>query len=380
MAALLTSVKDDKDKMAIYLNECRRMKIQVLPPDVNESEATFTPVGGDIRFGLTAIRNVGANVVDKIVEGRQEHGRYQHFNDFLDKVDPLVCNKRVIESLVKAGAFDEMAHGRRALVAIHEQAVDRYSSIKKDSGGGQDSLFDDLMGGGDAGGGGPIFDMTVAIPEIDEWDKTTLLGHEREMLGLYVSDHPLMGLEHILSAASDCSIGQLMLDEERPDGSPITVTGLVTGVQRKITKRGDTWAVVTLEDLDGGIEVLMFPSTYQLAGSLLAEDTILTVRGRLSRSKDTPEIRAEEVTLPDLTDDRTGPVVVSMPITRCTPPVVDQLKEVLRTHPGVTEVHLRLLGREQTTVMRVDDRLRVAAGAPLFADLKQLLGPGCLAR
>jgi DNA polymerase-3 subunit alpha len=349
------------------------MKIQVLPPDVNESDATFTPVGGDIRFGLTAIRNVGANVVDKIVEARRERGRFTDFNDFMDKVDPLVCNKRVIESLVKGGAFDEMGHGRRALVAVHEQAVDRYATIKKDAGGGQDSLFDDLMGGGQ-----PIFDMTVAVPDIEEWDKMTLLGHEREMLGLYVSDHPLMGLEHLLAGASDCSIGQLLLDEERADNSPITVTGLVTAVQRKITKKGDTWAVVTLEDLDGAIEVLMFPGTYQLAGSLLAEDAILTVRGRLSRSKDTPEIRGEEVTVPDLTDDHAGPVVVSLPITRCTPPVVDQLKEVLRTHPGVTEVHLRLLGRAQTTVMRVDDNLRVAAGAPLFADLKQLLGPGCL--
>jgi len=375
MAALLTSVKDDKDKMAIYLNECRRMKIQVLPPDVNESDATFTPVGTDIRFGLTAIRNVGANVVDKIVEARAAKGRYEHFNDFLDKVDPLACNKRVMDSLIKAGAFDDMKHKRRALVAIHEQAVDRYSSIKKDSGGGQDSLFDDLMGGGDAG---PIFDLTVAVPDIDEWDKMTLLGHEREMLGLYVSDHPLMGLEHLLAGASDCSIGQLMLDEERADNSPIQVTGLITSVQRKITRKGDTWAVVTIEDLDGAIDVLLFPGTYQLAGSLLAEDAIVTVRGKLSRSKDQPEIRAEEVTVPDLKDGPAGPVVVSLPITRCTPPVVDQLKEVLRTHPGVTEVHLRLLGRQQTTVMRVDDNLRVAAGAALFADLKQLLGPGCL--
>jgi DNA polymerase III subunit alpha len=374
MAALLTSVKDDKDKMAIYLNECRRMKIQVLPPDVNESDATFTPVGSDVRFGLTAIRNVGANVVDKIVEARVAQGRYEHFNDFLDKVDPLACNKRVIDSLIKAGAFDDMKHKRRALVAIHEQAVDRYSSIKKDSGGGQDSLFDELMGG-DAP---PIFDMTVAVPEIDEWDKMTLLGHEREMLGLYVSDHPLMGLEHVLQTASDCSIGQLLLDEERPDSSPITIAGLITSVQRKITRKGDTWAVVTIEDLDGAIDVLLFPGTYQLAGSLLAEDTIVTVRGKLSRSKDQPEIRAEEITVPDLDDGPRGPVVVSLPITRCTPPVVDQLKEVLRTHPGVTEVHLRLLGRERTTVMRVDDRLRVAAGAPLYADLKQLLGPGCL--
>ena len=372
MAALLTSVKDDKDKMAIYLNECRRMKMRVLPPDVNESEATFTPVGGDIRFGLTAIRNVGANVVDKVVEAREQEGRFTDFNDFMAKVPALVCNKRVIESLVKGGAFDEMGHGRRALVAVHEQAVDQYVETKRNEAIGQDSLF----GGLDDEESG--FGMAIVVPEVSEWDKMTLLGHEREMLGLYVSDHPLLGLEHLLAGASDCSIGQLLLDEERPDGSPITITGLITTIQRKITRKGDTWAVVTVEDLGGGIDVLMFPGTYQLAGSLLSEDAIVTVRGKLSRSKDQPEIRAEEVTLPDLSDDRTGPVVVSLPITRCTPPVVDQLKEVLRTHPGVTEVHLRLLGRERTTVMRVDDGLRVAAGAPLFADLKQLLGPGCL--
>jgi DNA polymerase-3 subunit alpha len=216
------------------------------------------------------------------------------------------------------------------------------------------------------------------VPARPEWIKKDKLAFEREMLGLYVSDHPLMGLGHILAGASDCSIGQLMLDEERPDGSPVMVTGLVTAVQRKITKRGDTWAVVTLEDLDGAIEVLMFPSTYQLAGALLAEDTILTVKGRLSRSKDTPEIRGEEVTVPDLDDGPAGPVVVSLPITRCTPPVVDQLREVLRTHPGVTEVHLRLRGRDGTQLLKVGDNFRVSAGAPLYADLKQLLGPGCL--
>jgi DNA polymerase-3 subunit alpha len=373
MAALLTSTKDDKDKSAIYLNECRRMKIQVLPPDVNESAFNFTPVGRDVRFGLSAIRNVGGNVVDGIIAAREEKGRFVDFNDFLEKVPAPVCNKRVIESLVKAGAFDDMKHKRRALVAIHEQAVDQFVDVKRNEAIGQDSLFGGLDD--DAGGG---FGFAVALPDIDEWDKMTLLGHEREMLGLYVSDHPLMGLEHVLAGASDCSIGQLMLDEERGDNSPITITGLITSVQRKITRKGDTWAVITVEDLDGAIDVLLFPGTYQLAGNLLAEDAIVTVRGKLSRNKDQPEIRGEEVTIPDLDDDRSGPVVVSMPLTRCTPPVVDQLKEVLRTHPGVTEVHLRLLGRERTTVMRVDDRLRVAAGAALFADLKQLLGPGCL--
>jgi len=373
MAALLTSVKDDKDKMAIYLNECRRMKIQVLPPDVNESQADFTPVGRDIRFGLTAIRNVGGNVVSAIVEGREEQGRYTDFNDFMGKVSALVCNKRVIESLVKAGAFDEMKHHRRALVAVHETAVDQYVDIKRNEAIGQDSLFDGLL---DDDGGG--FGISVAIPEIDEWDKMTLLGHEREMLGLYVSDHPLLGLEHLLSRGTDCSIGQLMLDEERADGSSITISGLVTSVQRKITKRGDTWAMVTLEDLDGAIDVLLFPSSYQLASTMLTEDAIITVRGRLSRSKDQPEIHAQEVTVPDLTDGPSGPVVVSLPSTRCTGPVVEQLKDVLRTHPGVTEVQLKLLSRDSTKVLRLADGLRVTPSPALFADLKQLLGPGCL--
>ncbi len=374
MAALLTSTKDDKDKSAIYLNECRRMKIQVLPPDVNESSNDFTPVGHDIRFGLTAVRNVGANVVDGVVAARAEKGRYASFDDFLSKVPAQVCNKRVIESLIKAGAFDEMKHLRRALVAIHETAVDQYVDIKRNEAIGQDSLFGGME---DEPGGG--FGMTVAIPDIDEWDKATLLGHERDMLGLYVSDHPLLGLEHVLSNGTDCTIGQLMLDEDRADGSTVTISGLVTTVARKITKRGDAWAMVTLEDLDGAIDVLLFPSSYQLASPYLVEDAILTVKGRLSRSKDTPELHGQEVSVPDLSDGPSGPVVISLPSTRCTAPVVEQLKDVLGTHPGMTEVQLRLLTRDATKVMRLDDRLRVTPTPALFADLKALLGPGCLA-
>ncbi|WP_432478719.1 DNA polymerase III subunit alpha [Nocardioides sp. GXQ0305] len=375
MAALLTSVRDDKDKMAIYLNECRRMKIQVLPPDVNESQATFTPVGSDIRFGLTAIRNVGANVVSAIVAARDEQGRYLDFNDFMGKVPALVCNKRVIESLVKAGAFDDMKHHRRALVAVHESAVDQYVDIKRNEAIGQDSLFAGLD---DADDGGNGWGISVAIPELDEWDKMTLLGHEREMLGLYVSDHPLMGLEHLLANGSDCTVGQLMLDEERADGSPITITGLVTSVQRKITKRGDNWAMVTVEDLDGAIDVLLFPSAYQLASPLLAEDAIITVKGRLSRSKDQPEIHGQEVSVPDLSDGPSGPVVVRLPQTRVNAGTVDHLKDVLRTHPGMTEVHVQVMMRDKTLVMRIGDTHRVTPSPALFADLKQLLGPGCL--
>jgi len=375
MAALLTSVKDDKDKMAIYLNECRRMKIQVLPPDVNESHADFTPVGNDIRFGLTAVRNVGHNVVAGIVAAREEKGRYADFNDFMEKVPALVCNKRVVESLIKAGAFDDMKHRRRALAAVHEAAVDQFVDLKKNEAIGQDSLFGGLGDGDDDAG----FGVSVTIPDIDDWDKMTLLGHEREMLGLYVSDHPLLGLEHVLSQGTDCTIGQLLLDEERAHNSTLTVSGLITSVSRRITKRGDPWATITLEDLDGAIDVLLFPSAYSLASTLLVEDNIVRIKGQLSRDKDQPELRAQEVTAPDLTQGPTGPVVISLPSTRCTPPVVAQLRDVLGTHPGMTEVQLRLLTRSSTKVLRLDDNLRVTPSPALFADLKQLLGPGCLA-
>jgi len=372
MAALLTSVRDDKDKSAVYLGECRRMGIKVLPPDVNESQATFTPVGTDIRFGLTAIRNVGHNVVSAIVAARTEQARYHSFTDFLSKVPAVVCNKRVIESLSKAGAFDSLGHGRRALVAVHEEAVDAYVDIKRNEAIGQDSLFTDQ---GDEAFGG----VDIRVPDhIHEWDKQTLLGFEREMLGLYVSDHPLHGLEGALSAASDCSVGQVVTDEERADGSSVTVAGLVTAVQRKLTRKGDPWVTVTLEDLEGAVTVKCFPMTYQLAAGLLVEDTVVVVKGRLKRGDDVPEVHATEVTAPDLTSPPEPAVVVTLDAARCTVPTVERLERLLAAHPGGSRVRLRLRSGSSVTLLRLDDRLRVTASPGLSADLESLLGPGCL--
>ncbi|GAA2101143.1 DNA polymerase III subunit alpha [Actinomadura alba] len=374
MAALLTSVKDDKDKSALYLNECRRMGITVLPPDVNESDADFTPRGDtEIRFGLSAIRNVGGNVVDGIVKARGDKGRYIDFNDFLRKVPPVVCNKRVVESLIKAGAFDDLKHERKGLVMVHEQAIDTVIDIKRNEAIGQDSLFGSM---GDEGGPDSTFD--VDIPP-GEWDKTTLLAFEREMLGLYVSDHPLLGVEHILAAGTDCTIASLTADGGRTDGQIVTIGGLLSGLQRKVTKQGNSWAMATLEDLGGAIEVMIFPSSYQLCSTLLAEDAVLVIKGRLDKREDVPKIIAMEVIQPDLTvSDAGGPFSVTMPIGRCTPPVVERLKEVLVTHPGKSEVHLHLQNGPRTTVVRLDDRLRVSPSPSLMGDLKQLLGPACL--
>jgi DNA polymerase III subunit alpha len=390
MAALLTSVGDDKDKSALYLSESRRMGVTVLPPDVNASIATFAAVGKDVRFGLAAIRNVGANVVEAIIAARKSKGEFTTFADFLRKVPQVVCNKRVIESLIKAGAFDSLGHPRKGLLLIHEQAVDSVIDIKRNEAIGQDSLF-----GGDEQAEAAF---EVAIPDA-EWDKKTRLNFEREMLGLYVSDHPLLGVEHIIARDADISLAELMgsaaadddEDEDggrpaivapsggRNDGQIVKIGGILSGVTRKVTKQGNQWATATLEDLGGAIEVLFFPQSYQLYSTAIAEDAIVVVKGKVDRRDDVPKLIAMDMTIPDLTVADGAPFVVSMPLARCVLPVVEQLREVLRTHPGPTEVHLRLRGQSKTTVVRLDDKLRVAASPALHADLKQLLGPTCIA-
>jgi DNA polymerase-3 subunit alpha len=371
MAALLTSVGDDKDKSAVYLAECRRMGIKVLPPDVNASTARFTAVGDDIRFGLSAVRNVGVNVVEAIIRGRKEKGAYTDFYDFLRKVEAVACNKRTIESLIKAGAFDSLGHPRRGLLAVHADAIDSFLDVKRNEAVGQFDLFGTAFGDGDLGGG---MIVTPPIPE-GEWDKTDLLAFEREMLGLYVSDHPLLGIEHVLSNAAEMTVAALSEEGNVGDGQVVTVAGILSGVQRRITKQGKAWASATLEDLAGAVEVLFFPNTYELVGQYVAEDAIVVVRGRVDRRDDQPRVMAMDLSIPDITvPDDVKPVVLSLPTTRCTPPLVQRLHEVLATHPGQAEVHLKLTSGPKAALYRLGP-VRVATTPALMADLKALLGP-----
>ncbi len=370
MAALLQSVKDDKDKSAVYLAECRRMGIKVLPPDVNESDGMFTPVGSDIRYGLGAIRNVGDNVVKGIVEGRETGGKASDFNEFLDNVPLVVCNKRVIESLIKAGAFDSLGHTRRALMECYEQKVDEVIDLKRNQANGQDDLF------GDVGGGETL--VSSPVPDVEEWEKRIRLAFEREMLGLYVSDHPLLGLEHVLLANRDHSIGQVIA-EDGPRDIQTTIAGMITQVTRKQTKNGDLWAIVTVEDLEAAIEVLLFPKVYQTVALQLATDTIVRVKGRVVGKDEGVEIRGTDLSFPDVSEGPSGPVVISLPAARCTPAVVQQLRTVLTNHPGATEVRVRLTtSSNRTTVWKLEETLRVMPSPPLMADLKALLGPSCV--
>ena len=379
MAALLTSVGDDKDKAAVYLAECRRMKIKVLPPDVNASGARFTAVGADIRFGLAAVRNVGTNVVDAIARCRKDKGAYTDFYDFLRKVDAVACNKRTVESLIKAGAFDSLGHTRRGLLTVHADAIDSFMDLKRNEAVGQYDLFGDAFGAADpAGGGAGPMVVTPPIPD-GEWDKTDLLTFEREMLGLYVSDHPLFGVEHVLANAADMSIAALSEDGAVADGTVVNLAGILSGVQRRITKQGRAWASATLEDLGGAVEVLFFPNTYELVGQYIAEDAIVVVKGRVDRRDDQPRLMAMDLSVPEITAaDEIKPIVIALSPARCTPPLVDSLRDVLTSHPGSAEVHVKLVNGGRATLLRLGPH-RVAPTTALMADLKALLGPTAVA-
>ncbi|CAB4837645.1 unannotated protein [freshwater metagenome] len=372
MAALLTSVRDDKDKSALYLNECRRMGIKVLPPDVNESQSDYTPLGNDIRFGLTAIRNVGENVVASIVANRAVAGRYESFGDFLTKVDGNVCNKKTIESLIKGGAFDSLNHPRKGLTLIYLEAIDSVMEAKRAESIGQFDLFGGSPGLGDTA----VTGVEIDIPN-QEWDKALLLSYEREMLGLYVSDHPLLGVEHLLRSSTDMPISQIN-DDSIGHEQIVTIGGLITQIQRKVSRRGDSWAIVTVEDLEGAIDVMFFANSYTQHSMNLMEDRIVIIRGRIDKREEQVKLMALDLSTPDISLTPSGPLIISMDTVRCTPPVVDRIKEILRSHPGKREVHLKLDDGRKSLVMKIGDDLRVTASPSLSADLKAILGPDCL--
>jgi DNA polymerase-3 subunit alpha len=376
MAALLTSVGDSKDKLGMYLSECRRMGIRVLAPDVNESSGDFTAVPnetgvGDIRFGLGAIRNVGANVVEAVAKARDDKGRFESFHDFLAKVPIQVANKRTVESLIKSGAFDSTGATRRALLEIHEDAIDSAVSEKRAEANGQvgfdfDSLWDEPQ-------------AVSKVPDRPEWAKRDKLAFEREMLGLYVSDHPLAGLEVQLAKHASTTIMDLLGGEVAGDGEHVTIAGLITSVQHRVARNsGNQYGLITVEDFAGEITVMFLGKTYQEFSPALTNDSIVVVRGRVSVRDDGMNLHASSMFAPDVGQSLgSGPLVISMPEVRATTDVVTALNDVLIRHTGDTEVRLKLVKGASARVFEVP--FPVSVSADLYGELKSLLGPACLA-
>ncbi len=351
LAALLTSVRENLDRAGIYLAECRALGITVSVPDVNRSAADFTPVvpeasggasgeggapvKGAILFGLAAVRNVGTSVAEAVVAEREARGTFVDFVDFCERV-PIAClNKQPMDALIRAGAFDSLGHTRKGLLHVHELIVGQIVARRREREQGVLSLF------GDADGRAPSFDQPVAIPDV-EFDKKERLAHEKEMLGLYVSDHPLLGLEAALRRRADGSLSEVT---ELPEGTVRTFAGVITGLQVKWTKRGEQMAVFTLEDLESSIEVTVFPRTMVQYAGVIADDSVVSVRARVDRRDDQPKLIASEITaFAGASSSSSDPLRVRLPVGSMSASVLTSLKEVLSAHHGEVPVHLYLAG------------------------------------
>ena len=382
MAALLQGEHSNKDKTALYLGECRRMNIRVLPPDVNESVDHYSAVGDDIRFGLGAVRNVGTKIVESIVEERERadgKGKFSGFLDWVDRMPVSTLNKRTVESLIKSGAFDSIDPNRRALFTVHESAIDQVIPLKRKEAEGQFDLFADAGGSGSAASAA-LGDANISVPPIDEWDKKTKLNFEREMLGLYVSDHPLSGLAAVLSSLSDMSIPQLLnRASDMPERSQITIAGLVTGVDRRVSKAGKPWALVTIEDLESSIQCLFFSKSYTENQDKLIIDSIVQVKGSVSVRDDGVSIYGREVEIPNVDSVDVQPVQISLPARALEQGRLQRLSAVLAHHPGYCEVSLAVMQPDRKTeIIRFGDKYRVTRDTSLFGELKSIFGPRCI--
>ncbi|MGQ0778868.1 MAG: DNA polymerase III subunit alpha [Pseudonocardiales bacterium] len=378
MAALLTSVRDDKDKMAVYLAEARKMGIKVLPPDVNESGHRFTAIGADIRFGLAGVRNVGTNVVASIIRTREAKGRYTSFSDFLNKAEITACNKRTIESLIKAGAFDELGNTRMGLCAQHEEAIDAVMGVKRQQEIGQFDLFGGELTSGEHA---PAIGLGITYSP-EEWSRKQLLSYEREMLGLYVSSHPLSGAEHIIRKHRDLPIAELVGEDlpNRDERQNIKIAGMISSVQRRINKNGEPWAIATVEDLEASVEVLVFPRSYEVLAANLVEDSAVAVQGRINSRDGTVSIFATDIVPLNIEDadllavGEQPPVMLVTQTQKVTPQLVENLKRVLDSHPGNRPVRLQLQGTQNLTLMLGNYSVEVSAA--FCGDVKAVLGSG----
>ncbi|MBI5231568.1 MAG: DNA polymerase III subunit alpha [Coriobacteriales bacterium] len=336
MAAVLTSYTGKTESIVKYVAECNRSGMKVLPPDVNSSGKFFTAVGDGLRFGLAGIRGVGEGVVGTIVAERDAGGPFTSLNDFCDRVDMRQTNKKTLEALIKAGSFDSTGYTRKHLMSMMDEVVDAAVKRQKDRDTGQTSMFD-MFAAEDNG-----FAAHVAPSNEDEWDKRIKLAFEKEMLGIYVSDHPLREIEGALQASQEYSLGDF---DEIADGTTGWFAGMLSSVDRKPTKKGQMWAIAVLEDLEGFAECLFFPQAYEQYRDVLQIDAVVRVKARVESDDRGRKLIAMEVQPFDgaAFSAPPGRIIIETDEGALRNGRVTQLREVLSRYPGrdIVEMHLK---------------------------------------
>ncbi|NLE21248.1 MAG: DNA polymerase III subunit alpha [Actinobacteria bacterium] len=367
MAALVSSVMNTKDKVPFYVHQCHEMGIEVLPPDVNTSDVEFTVVDGKIRFGMNAVKGVGVGAIEAIIAAREEGGPFESIYDFCARVDSQMANKRVLEALIRAGAFDSTGDPRRGMLEALPLAMADGERRRKDAAHGQTGLFD-LVAAEDSGHPRPV------VPQC-EFDQATKLKAEKEALGLYVSAHPLQGLREQLRDEIEMPVGTL---GDAHDGAVTWTGGIVANAQKRVSKNGGVWLLFRLEDVDGAVECRAWPKVFEQYRDVLVEDAIVKVKGRIEKRAEGDSVLAVIEVVPFNGVSEYHPLTVVIDAGCVAPTVIDDLKRVLSDFPGSVPVVLQMVNGEQRARLRVGDKLRVEPVAGLYAELKALLGESCI--
>ncbi len=358
MAALLTSVRDNTDKIAAYVEECRRLHIEVLPPDINESEKDFTVVGGKIRFGLAAIKNVGVGAVEVIIQERQQKGVFRSYTDFCRRLDTRVINRRVLESLIKSGAFDSLGHRRAQLMAVIDSALELAGQAARERANGQLSLLDFW---GDYAEDA----FSLELPDLDEYPQSQLLAMEKEALGLYISGHPLSEYRQVLGQQATASVVEI---KEMEPNSPVVLGGMITAVRKINTRKGELMARCQFEDLTGSCEVIFFSRTYQEYKSLLGPDRVFLLRGRVSVNDEETKVVAEEIS--PVKKKLSGNVYLQFKSASLD--LITRVQLVLRSYPGPSSVYLYFPKDKKLAL--APREFWVDLSTPVVSELKNILG------
>ncbi len=366
MAALLSTEIGNQEKLARYLNECRDMGIEIRPPDINSSDRAFTPAGKSIHFGLTAIKNVGESAIDSVLEARNKLGRFDGLAQFCEHVDLRLLNKRVLESLIKSGAMDSLGARRSQLTAILDRAMEVGQNWQREQTSGQHGLF--------LGGSQPQAEPRLALPDIPEWSEAERLAGEKEVMGFYVTGHPLAKYLPRLAGAIRYDSSSL---EELENEAQVTLAGIVTSLRVRPSRKGDLWASGYLEDLRGTAELLVFPQTFQQVQKLLKPDAAVLVKGRVRHEENArPRVVVSEVsTLEAAINNVSAPLRIRINLEEATSSVLQQLDDILNAHPGETPIVLELARPGDFIArLRPNKPRAVKADAELLARLRALCG------